>query len=137
MRVTFDGVMLDDGHHLLLYYVLNNATDADYQVKDGSNVIMMMKVRGQPGRGRELSAANVRVSYPIFVPSRQRQIVVVKYLGQTYDFRLQLTMNPSPKEEQAYQEKLKALVRRQSPDLGGFVLFDKATRYRIDLPLNF
>jgi hypothetical protein len=129
--------MLDDGHHLLLYYVLNNATGTDYRLKDGSNVTLMMKVRGQAGGEHDLSPAELNVFYPIFVPSRQRQIVVVKYLGQTYDFRLQLKLHASPKEEGVYHEKLKAFVRHQSPGLGGFVLLDKASRYRTDLPVDF
>jgi hypothetical protein len=137
MKVTFDGAMLDDGRHLLLYYVLNNATDADYLLKDGSKVAMMMKLRGQARSWRELSTADLKVSYPIFVPSRQRQIVVVKYLRRTYDFQLQLKYHASAKEEQAFQEKLKAFVRNQSPELGGFVLFDRASGYRIDLPCDF
>ena len=135
--MTFDGVTLNDKHYLLLYYVLNNATDTDYRLRDGSNVVMMMKVRGQSGGERELSPSDLTVFYPIFVPSRQRQIVVVKYLGQTYDFRLQLKLHASPKEEQAYHDKLGVFVRHQSPNLGGFVLLDKASRYRIELPVDF
>jgi hypothetical protein len=137
IKATFDGALIDDNHHLLLYYVLNNTTDRDYRLSDGSNVTMMMKLRGQPRSLREVSAADLKVFYPISVLSRQRQIVVVKYLRRAYDFRTQLKFHATAKEEQAFQEKLKAFVRGQSPDLGGFVLFDKASGYRIDLPCDF
>jgi hypothetical protein len=134
LKATFDGVALDDDRHLLLYYVFKNTTNADYRLEDGSNVVVMMKLRGKHPGWRELSPQDLRVFYPIFVPSRQRQIVVVKYLRGTYGFRPQLKLHASSKEEQAFQARLKAFVRIHSPDFGTLVLFDKTAGYRIDLP---
>lgn len=134
LKATFDGVALDEDRHILLYYVFKNTTNADYRLENGSNVVVMMKLRGKHPGWRELSPQDLRVFYPIFVPSRQRQIVVVKYLRGTYDFRLKLKLHASSKEEQVFQEKLKAFVRIHSPDFASLVLFDKTAGYRIDLP---
>ena len=133
IEAVFDGIMLDEDKHALFYYVLKNATDSDYRLSRGPNVAIMMKLRGQKQLLRELSDQQLRLSYPISIRGRQRQIVTLQDLRRTYNFKERLPEHPGVEAYQPYQKKLEAFIQSQSPDFDGFVLFDKAHHYRIDL----
>ena len=134
--VTFDAVRIDDGKHLLFYYVLKNLTDQDYRIADGSNIVVMAKRRGRRNALAKLSAKDIKVFYPITLPPKQRHILLMRDLRRTYNFKSELTEveNPTPEQEQAEQKRLQALINRISPSFNGFVIFDKATSREIDLP---
>ena len=135
IRATFDAVRIDDDHHLLFYYVLNNLTDQDYRIADGSNVVVMAKRSGKSAP-TELSATDIKVFYPIVLPAKQRHILVMRDLRRTYRFKsvIKEKENPTPRQEQAEEKRLEALIDRVSPGFHGFVIFDKATNREIDLP---
>ncbi len=135
IQVTFDGVLVDENKHVLFYYVLNNMTDMDYRISDGSDVVVMGKQRGTKNTLVELSVEQVKVFYPIILPAKQRHILVIRDLRRTYkSFHGELKENPTPKEEQAYHNNLEALIDRLFPNFNGFVIFDKASSREIDLP---
>lgn len=136
IRATFDTVRIDDNRHLLFYYVLNNLTDADYRIDDGTNIVVMARRRGQRNVLIKLSEKDIKVFYPIVLPAKQRHILVVRDLRRRYRFESELkeTENPTPKQELAEQKKLQRLIERASPSFNGFALFDKASGREIDLP---
>ncbi len=130
----FDGAMLDGHKNVLFYYILKNMTDVDYRLADGSGVTIMMKLRGPKEAFLDLSPQKLRIPYPIFIPAKQRQILVIVDLSRTYGSKLELSLHYSLQEYQEYEKKLEGLIQRQTPDFDGFVLFDKTHDYRIDLP---
>lgn len=135
VQVTFDGALVDENKHVLFYYVLNNTTDTDYRITDGSKVVVMGKLRDQKSPLVELSAKQVKVFYPIILPAKQRHILVIRDLRRTYNsFHEQLKENPTPKEEQAYYRNLEGLIDKFFPGFNGFILLDKASSREIDLP---
>jgi hypothetical protein len=136
IHATFDTVRIDDNGHLLFYYVLNNLTESDYRIDDGTNMVVMARRRGQRNALIELSEKDIKVFYPIVLPAKQRHILVMRDLRRRYKFESELKEkeNPTPKQELAEQRKLQRLIERASPSFNGFALFDKASGREIDLP---
>ncbi|PYU24905.1 MAG: hypothetical protein DMG30_07505, partial [Acidobacteria bacterium] len=71
------------------------------------------------------SQQKARLSYPTFLPARQRARVALEI--------------PSPfgwpaDGDPAYQDKLRDFVNQKLVDVQGFVLFDQADRFDIEFP---
>lgn len=137
---------------LAFYYRLQNTTDNDYKVRlvINHNVVIMAKTRSwhvsrdaiRSRDGREILPVEESESLvptsdwldtddSVFIPAGQTVRIAIR-LRHTY---LEwLSMNPTPDEQRAYQEKLAAYVADQFSTLDGFVVFDEVNRYQIDLP---
>ena len=114
---------LDSGNAALyLAYEVQNHTDSDYQLADGPGALVMSRLRAD---GSLSSQQQVRLSYPTFLPARQRARVALEV--------------PAPfgwpaDNDSAYQDKLREFVNQKLTDVQAFVLFDQADRFDIEFP---
>ncbi len=106
---------------LILSYDLSNQTDLDYRLSDGTGVVIMSRLKGDGSLSQEES---IHLSYPVFLPARQRARLAIE-ISRAF---------PWPREDSRYEEKLKEFVKQRLGDIRGFVLFDEASHNQIDLP---
>lgn len=106
---------------LILSYDLKNLTDTDYRLTDGPGVVIMSRLKGD---GSLSQAESIHLSYPVFLPARQRARLAIE-ISRAFAW---------PREDSHYEEKLKEFVKQRLGDIKGFVLFDEASHSQIDLP---
>lgn len=113
---------VDKAHaSLILSYDLSNQTDLDYRLTEGPGVVIMRRLKADGSLSQEES---IHLSYPVFLPARQRARMAIEI---SRDFSW-------PREDSHYEEKLKEFVKQRLGDIRGFVLFDEASHSQIDLP---
>ena len=113
---------VDKAHSsLILSYDLSNLTDLDYRLTDGTGLVIMSRLKGDGSLSQEES---IHLSYPVFLPARQRARLAIE-ISRAF---------PWPREDSHYEEKLKEFVKQRLSDVRGFVLFDEASHSQIDLP---
>jgi hypothetical protein len=114
---------LDSGNAALyLAYEVQNHTDSDYRLADGPQALVMTRLRADSSLS---SQQQVRLSYPTFLPARQRARVALEILtpfGWPAD------------NDAAFQDKLRDFVNQRLADAQSFVLFDQADRFQIEFP---
>lgn len=113
---------VDKAHSsLILSYDLSNLTDLDYRLAEGSGVVIMSQLKGDGSLSQEES---IHLSYPVFLPARQRARLAIE-ISRAFSW---------PREDSHYEEKLKEFVKQRLGNVRGFVLFDEASHTQIDLP---
>lgn len=106
---------------LILSYDLDNLTNVDYRLSDGSGLVIMSRVKSDGSLSQEQA---IHLSYPVFLPAGQRAHLAVEI---TKEFAW-------PKDDSHHDEKLKEFVRQTLATVRGFVLFDENSHSQIDLP---
>ncbi len=128
ITATFDGVLTEgDQNTWVFYYSLSNNTDRDYRL-DATSAACMSKVRGNT-----LSNASPdfeTFNSPIYIPSKHRLRFAV-HVKFPYDMK-----DPIDNEaaHAAWKKQFLEFVKREAPNLNGWVLFDETNRYEITLP---
>jgi hypothetical protein len=126
ITATYVGTQLrqiDSGNAALyLAYEVQNHTDSDYRLADGPQALVMTRLRAD---GSLSSQQQVRLSFPTFLPARQRARVALEI--------------PSPfgwpaENDAAFQDKLRDLVNQRLQEAQSFVLFDQTDRFQIEFP---
>jgi len=114
---------LDSGNAALyLAYEVQNHTDSDYRLADGPQALVMTRLRAD---GSLSSQQQVRLSYPTFLPARQRARVALEILSP---------LGWPAENDAAFQDKLRDFVNQRLADAQSFVLFDQADRFQIEFP---
>ena len=114
---------LDSGNAaLFLAYEVQNHTDSDYQLADGPTALVMSRLRTD---GSLSSQQPVRLSYPTFLPARQRARVALE---------VPAAFNWPGENDPAFQDKLRDFVNQKLADVQAFVLFDQPDRFDIEFP---
>jgi len=111
-----------DNAALYLAFEVQNHTDSDYQLADGPGALVMSRLRAD---GSLSSQQQVRLSYPTFLPARQRARVALEIPAP---FGWPEDGDPS------FQDKLRDFVNQKLADVQAFVLFDQADRFDIEFP---
>jgi hypothetical protein len=109
---------------LVLSYDLNNLTNVDYRLSDGSGVVIMGRLRSDESLSQE---HRIHLSYPVFLPAGQRAHLAIEI---TKEFAW-------PKDDSHHDEKLREFVRQTLATVRGFVLFDESSHSQIDLPAGW
>ena len=110
---------------LLVSYQLTNHTDLDWRLADGPSAdgrsfVLMSRLKSD----RSLSSQeDIRLSYPTFLPARQRARVVLEL---RHPFAWPDDTGPG------MEAKLKEFVNQGLAEIEGFVLFDQVDRYQIE-----
>lgn len=111
-------------------FTLENHTDNDYRVSDGS----------QAHLGAQLHDANeisfeqgdfLKADYPIYIPAHDK-VRFMLHVG--YPFAEKEDLNPSDDARHDYNTKLAAFATKEFSNLSGFVLMDENARYKIVMP---
>jgi hypothetical protein len=114
---------LDSGNAALyLAYEVQNHTDSDYRLADGPEALVMTRLRAD---GSLSSQQLVRLSFPTFLPARQRARVALEILSP---------FGWPAENDPAFQDKLRDFVNQRLADAQAFVLFDQADRFQIEFP---
>jgi hypothetical protein len=114
---------LDSGNAAVyLAYEIQNHTDSDYQLADGPRALVMSRLRAD---GSLSSQEQVRLSYPTFLPARQRARVALE---------IPSSFSWPADNDPAFQDKLRDLVNQKLMEVQAFVLFDQADRFEIEFP---
>ena len=114
---------LDSGNAALyLAYEVQNHTDSDYRLADGSQALVMTRLRAD---GSLSSQQQVKLSYPTFLPARQRARVALEILSP---------FSWPGETDAAFQDKLRDFVNQRLADAQSFVLFDQPDRFQIEFP---
>jgi hypothetical protein len=131
IQSTFEGVQVkevDATHATLIFsYDLDNNTDSDYQVTKGPTTVVMARLKSN---GSVSAAESLELDKSAFLPARNRTRIAVE-ITQNFNWPTQL---PGSQIGPVNQEKFRALLAQQVSNLSGFVLFDQATRFQIELP---
>jgi hypothetical protein len=113
---------VDPGHAAVVFlYDLDNRTDTDYRLSSGPNVVIMSRL--QPN-GSFSSEQQVSLDSAAFVPAKNRTRISLE-VNHPFDWPAQ--------KDAAAERQLRQFVADQVSGLQGFVLFDQATRYQIEL----
>jgi hypothetical protein len=110
---------------LFLAYELQNNTNKDYRLSDGSGYVVMSRVKPD---GSLSSQEPVRLSYATFLPAHQRARLALEI---QHPFHW-----PADNDPQLSKELADFITQRLS-DVDGFVLFDQADRCEIDFPSSW
>jgi len=114
---------VDKAHSsLILSYDLKNETDLDYHLTDGPGVVIMRRLRSNGSLSEE---EPVRLTYPVFLPARQRARMAIE-ISRSFSW--------PAREDRQYEDKLRDFVKQRLAGVGEFVLFDVATHCQIELP---
>ena len=114
---------LDSGNATVyLAYEVQNHTDSDYQLADGPRALVMSRLRTD---GSLSSQEQVRLSYPTFLPARQRARIALE---------IPSPFNWPADTDPAFQDRLRDLVNQKLTEVQAFVLFDQADRFEIEFP---
>jgi hypothetical protein len=131
IQSSFAGIQVkevDATHAALIFsYDLDNNTDADYQMAKGPTTVVMTRLKAN---GTLSSDEPIELDNSVFLPARNRtRIAVTITRGFSWPTGL-----PESQVGPVNQEKFRALVAQEVANLSGFVLFDQATHFQIELP---
>jgi hypothetical protein len=128
ITATFDSVLTEgDQNTWVFYYSLSNNTDRDYRL-DATSATFMSTIRGNTLSNTSPDFETFDTS--LYIPSnhRLRFAVHVKFPYGLKD----------PIEDDAahatWKKQLLEFVKKEAPNLNGWVLFDRTNRYEIVLP---
>jgi len=118
-----------ENNNIVFYYTLQNNTDFDYRLPEGSTTLM-----AQLEQTKSLSASKdgfTTHDTAVFLPAKQRYRYAVHV---AYPYEIKLKDSATDVETKAWREKLGVYVNDEMSNLNGFVLFDEANRYQVILP---
>jgi hypothetical protein len=131
IQSSFAGVQIkevDATHAALIFsYDLDNNTDADYRLAKGPATVVMARLKSS---GSVSSAEPVELDNSVFLPARNRTRIAVE---MTRNFNWPTGL-PGAQIGPVNQEKFRSLVAQEVANLSGFVVFDQATHFQIELP---
>jgi hypothetical protein len=119
-----------DKNNIIFNYTLQNNTEFDYQMPEGS-----VRLMAQLQRENSLSSADegfTNLDKNVFIPAKQRFRYTV-HMGYPYD-KETLPSNASREQKTAWRQRLASYLNQEMGNLNGFVLFDESNRYQINLP---
>jgi hypothetical protein len=131
IQSSFAGVQVkevDATHAALIFsYDLDNNTDTDYQLTKGPTTVVMTRLKAG---GSVSSAEAVELDNSVFLPARNRTRIAVE-IKRNFNWPASL---PGAQIGPVNQEKFRGLVAQEVENLSGFVVFDQATHFQIELP---
>ncbi len=113
---------LDSTHAaVVFFYDLDNKTESDYRLSSGPNVVIMSRL---PPNGSLSSDEPISLDSATFVPAKNRTRISLE-INHAFDW-------PAQRDAGA-ERQVRQFVADQVAGVEGFVLFDQATRYQIEL----
>jgi len=106
---------------VVFFYDLDNRTNIDYRLSSGPDVVIMNRL--QP-TGSLSSDEPINLDSAAFVPARNRTRVALE-ISHAFNWPVQ--------KDAAAERQVRQFVADQVAGVEGFVLFDQATRYQIEL----
>jgi len=135
---TFDDVEIEssesEGPHgadtIVVYYTLENTTEIDYRMPlEQLHVNGLLKQEKSLTGTRDITMLD---KGQVFIAPKQRTRFAVRL-----NYPVKESFGPEPKTSEEWQRRSKLVadyIKREFPNLGGFVVFDNINRYQINLP---
>lgn len=156
LKASFDFVDTEgEGNNLVFFYTVENTTPFDYRVSGSPELSIAAKLKQQKSLTFDRDRKGLSLDYPVLVPAGQRVRLSVHLLEYSYSpenvidnairgtpkgtqdkwlkYRIPPAHGPDP-DDTAHREAVKKYVSEVLENLDGFVLFDEAHRYEIELP---
>jgi hypothetical protein len=137
VTANFDKLVLDGQGHMGFFYTLQNHTTRKILMQSAATVVIAALMRN-PASGQAdqipLDDDHIRITYPISIAPGQAATLIMRDESYIYRNHVPIAANPNPADLARYQVRLRALVRKHSPRLEGYVLTDSSLSLRIDLP---
>lgn len=131
IRGSFEGIQVKevDPKHaaLIFFYDLENATGSDYRLAANPKVSIIGRLKSE---GSLKAEDSIRIDKSIFLPARNHARI---NLELSYPFNWPTQMVPGGVGP-ITQEKFRSFVAGKVINLQGFMLFDEAAHYQIELP---
>jgi len=131
IQSTFVGAQVQevDATHATLefFYDLDNNTDADYRFAKGVGTVVMTRLRSN---GSLSSEEPIELNNSVFLPARNRTRIALQ-VTRPFNWPMGL---PAAQIGPVNQMKFRQLVADEVANLSGFVMFDTATHFQIELP---
>ena len=131
IQSTFVGAQVQevDATHATLefFYDLDNNTDADYRFAKGAGTVVMTRLRSN---GSLSSEEPIELNNSVFLPARNRTRIALQ-VTRPFNWPAGL---PAAQIGPVNQMKFRQLVADEVANLSGFVMFDTATHFQIELP---
>jgi hypothetical protein len=112
---------------LIFLYDLDNNTDADYRFAKGAGTVVMTRLKSN---GSLSSEEPIELNNSVFLPARNRTRIAVQ-VTRPFNWPTGL---PAGQIGPVNQLKFRQLVADEVANLSGFVMFDTATHFQIELP---
>jgi hypothetical protein len=131
IQSTFAGAQVQeaDATHATLEFVyeLDNNTDADYRFAKGPGTVVMTRLKSD---GSLSSEEPIELNNSVFLPARNRTRIALQ-VTRPFNWPAGL---PAAQIGPVNQLKFRQLVADEVANLSGFVMFDTATHFQIELP---
>ena len=131
IQSTFAGTQVQeaDAAHatVVFFFDLDNNTDTDYRFAKGAGTVVMTRLKSN---GSLSSEQPLELNNSVFLPARNRTRIAVQ---ATRPFNWPSGL-PEGQIGPVNQLKFRQLVADEVANLTGFVMFDTATHFQIELP---
>jgi hypothetical protein len=114
---------------IVVYYVLENTTDFDYQIEDGSSVSLDAQLDKDHSLSNDVNILSV--TYPVVVLAKKRMRFAIHV---NYPCTDKEKPNADRDEMKRHTEAVEAFMTKEFANLDGFDLLDETSRYEILLP---
>jgi hypothetical protein len=115
----------EEKNHIVFVYTIENHTNEDYLLADGSGVDVFHRLLSEKSIYRTMGK-QPEIRFPVFVPPRGRTTVVI---DDHYEYS-----GARNGDSEKFRADVQEFVKAKHPNLGGFVLFDQTHRYQIEFP---
>ena len=112
---------------LVFSFDLDNNTDTDYRFGKGPNTVVMSRLKSD---GSLRSDDSIELDTSVFVPARNRTRIAVQ-VTRPFNWPPGL---PETQIGPINQVKFRQFVADEVANVSGFVLFDQASHFQIELP---
>ena len=131
IQSTFAGAQVQeaDATHatLVFFFELDNNTDADYRFAKAAGTVVMTRLKSN---GSLSSEEPIELNNSVFLPARNRTRIAVQ-VTRPFNWPTGL---PAGQIGPLNQVKFRQLVADEVGNLSGFVMFDTATHFQVELP---
>jgi len=131
IQSTFAGAQVqeaDPAHATVVFFFdLDNNTDTDYRFAKGPGTVVMTRLKSN---GSLSSEQPIELNNSVFLPARNRTRIAVQV---THPFNWPSGL-PGGQIGPVNQLKFRQFVADEVANLSGFVMFDTATHFQIELP---
>ena len=132
VKADFDYTSVEgDKNTIVFVYTLQNNTDFDYKISEADSVSLGAKLEEENSVSMREEKDFVKGDWGTFVPAHSR---VSFGIHIAYPYPEHERSDASPDEKNDFTSRVAQYVNKEMPNLDGFVIYDRATRYEIVFP---
>lgn len=132
ITASFDSFDLENkSYNLILYYILENTTSADYELQHSSKARLMQKLKRQDSL---IDGEGVLYDSPLFIPAKNKVRFAIKLDAS---FKEYFPSNILTQDREKRTKLIAEFANAEMTNLNGFVLFDETNRYEIVFPKSW